>query len=475
MRVKSAKRRVAIGSQRERADGYASRMHSVLDVFHLSIGPSGVHTLGPMVAAHEFVVELEAKGLLARTERVSVQLFGTLATTGRGNGAGKAVLLGLEGLQPDKLRPSYDEACLEGVRRTRRLRLLGHREISFEPLVDLLSCTGPLDSRHSAGLRFTAFDSATTALLRVDFLSFGNGEVVRIGTPRSVPTEGSCFASAQALRQRARCSGLTLCELLLRRERAWRSEWETRTSLAHIAQLMEESIERGITGHKSLPGVLRLKRRASELVAQLARSHTKHEHCTLDWARAFAIAVAEDNASGGRVIQAPGNGAAGVVAAVLACYRRFEPRAGDEGIVRFLLIAGALALLLRSGPSSGCQGEVGVASAMAAGGYVAALEGGDEQIEAAAARALSEHVGLTCDPISGLVQVPCIDRNASAAATALAAARSVLQVDGASHDRRACHDSLDEVKASMDEAAHAMSRVPKARSLSQVAVNVTEC
>jgi L-serine dehydratase, iron-sulfur-dependent, single chain form len=453
---------------------------SVLDIFKIGVGPSSSHTMGPMNAACAFVRELEARGLLERTERVGAQMYGSLALTGRGHCTDRAVLLGLEGHQPATIDPAAMAPTIERIGATGRIRLAGRKEVPFDEPLDLLFHRDQTLPQHPNGMRFTALDAAGQVVLRDEYFSTGGGFVVR-GEEFGRDTAATHavqvphpFTSAQELLALARDCGLDLHELVLDNERAFRPDTETRAALLQVWAVMSECIERGFKGSGVLPGVLKVRRRAERLYRQLTESGEKRPLDALEWVNAFALAVNEENAAGGRVVTAPTNGAAGIVPAVLAYYRKFEPGASEEGVVRFLLVAGAIGMLYKrnasiSGAEMGCQGEVGVACSMAAAGLVAALNGTNEQIENAAEIGMEHNLGLTCDPIAGLVQIPCIERNAMGAVKAINAARLSLRGDG-THKV-----SLDQVIATMRQTGHDMSTIYKETSQGGLAVNVPEC
>ncbi len=453
---------------------------SVLDIFKVGLGPSSSHTMGPMNAACTFVSDLDERGLFGSTARVGAQVYGSLALTGKGHCTDRAILLGLEGQRPDSLDPASMEPALERIRGSGRLRLGGRREIGFDEPMDLLFHRDQVLPLHPNGLRFTALDDAGTVLHREEFYSTGGGFVVRAAEFGRSREEGlraelpHPFASARELLDAARDNGLELHELVLANERAFRPEAETRKALLAIWAVMDECIERGFRGTGLLPGVLKVRRRAARLHRVLVESSEPRPLDAMDWVNAFALAVNEENAAGGRVVTAPTNGAAGIVPAVLAYYRRFEPGASEEGIVRFLLVAGAIGMLYKrnasiSGAEMGCQGEVGVACSMAAGGLVAALNGTNEQVENAAEIGMEHNLGLTCDPIAGLVQIPCIERNAMGAVKAINAARLAMRGDG-THKV-----SLDQVISTMRQTGRDMSVIYKETSQGGLAVNVPEC
>ncbi|MFO1393438.1 MAG: L-serine ammonia-lyase [Steroidobacteraceae bacterium] len=453
---------------------------SVLDIFKIGIGPSSSHTMGPMNAARAFVEDLQARGLLDRTSRVAAQVYGSLALTGHGHCTDRAILLGLEGLRPETLDPADMEPTLARIRASGRIRLGGRHEIPFDEPMDLLFHRDQLLPLHPNGMRFTALGADGEALHRDEFYSTGGGFVVRaaeFGMDRRTQVPAAMpypFASARELLDTARANGLELHDLVLANERAFRSEAATRAALLQIWSVMNHCIERGFASTGLLPGVLKVRRRAARLHRVLVESSEARPLDALDWVDAYALAVNEENAAGGRVVTAPTNGAAGIVPAVIAYYRRFERGASDDGIVRFLLVAGAIGMLYKrnasiSGAEMGCQGEVGVACSMAAGGLVAALNGTNEQVENAAEIGMEHNLGLTCDPIAGLVQIPCIERNAMGAVKAINAARLAMRGDGVQKV------SLDQVIATMRQTGQDMSAIYKETSQGGLAVNVPEC
>ncbi len=453
---------------------------SVLDIFKVGIGPSSSHTMGPMNAAREFVEDLAARGLLDRTARVGAQVYGSLALTGRGHCTDRAILLGLEGHRPDTIDPAEMDPALERIRSTGRLRLGGMREIEFDEPLDLLFHRDQVLPLHPNGMRFTALAVGGDVLHREEYYSTGGGFTVRAAEFGHAPAARGKVASVHPytsgaeLLKSARDHGLELHELVLANERSFRGDLETRAALLGIWSVMHACIERGFTSTGLLPGVLKVRRRAARLQRVLVESAGARPLEAMDWVNAFALAVNEENAAGGRVVTAPTNGAAGIVPAVIAYYRRFEPGSGDDGVVRFLLVAGAIGMLYKrnasiSGAEMGCQGEVGVACSMAAAGLVSALNGTNEQIENAAEIGMEHNLGLTCDPIAGLVQIPCIERNAMGAVKAINAARLAMRGDG-THKV-----SLDQVIATMRQTGHDMSSIYKETSQGGLAVNVPEC
>jgi L-serine dehydratase len=450
---------------------------SVFDIFKIGIGPSSSHTMGPMNAARSFVELLAARELLSSTAQVSAQLYGSLALTGRGHCTDRAILLGLEGMSPDTIDAAAADAALKRIRDEGRLRLLGQHEIAFDEPLNLLFHTDQVLPGHSNGMRFTAHDASLRVLAREEYYSIGGGFVVQAGAAanagaarREPPYE---FNSGARLLELCRAQGLEIHELVLARERTWRSDAEIRAGLLRIWQVMQDCVRRGFEAQGLLPGVLGVRRRAPKLYRQLMSEPLSPMHA-LDWVNVYALAVNEENAAGGQVVTAPTNGAAGIVPAVLHYYRRFEPGADDDGVIRFLLSAAAMGMLYKqnasiSGAEMGCQGEVGVACSMAAAGLVSALHGSNEQIENAAEIGMEHNLGLTCDPVAGLVQIPCIERNAMGSVKAINAARLAMRGDG-SHKV-----SLDQVISTMRQTGIDMSTIYKETSQGGLAVNVPEC
>jgi L-serine dehydratase len=451
---------------------------SAFEIFKIGIGPSSSHTMGPMNAARDFVQRLHGAGVLDTVTEVAVRLYGSLALTGAGHGTDRAVILGLEGADPQTIDPDTMEQDLARIRRERSLRLLGRRAVDFdEPLQLLFMKTERLDA-HPNGMRLTALDSAAKIIAHEEYYSVGGGFIVRAGAPQIAAQTGATppypFASGAELLARCREAGLEIYELVLANERSWRSDAETRAGLERIWQVMQACVERGFRQQGVLPGVLRVRRRAPKLHRMLCDAPTAGPLEAMDWVNAYALAVNEENAAGGRVVTAPTNGAAGIVPAVLHFYRRFEAGANEEGVWRFLLTAAAIGMLYKknasiSGAEMGCQGEVGVACSMAAAGLVAALNGTNEQAENAAEIGMEHNLGLTCDPVAGLVQIPCIERNAMGAVKAINAARLAVRGDG-SHKV-----SLDQVIATMRQTGEDMATIYKETSQGGLAVNVPEC
>ncbi len=414
---------------------------SVLDLFRVGIGPSSSHTVGPMRAALSFAAGIESSGRLGAVSRVTVELFGSLAATARGHGSDRAVLLGLSGQTPEEIEPGAAELLLETIRREGRLRLLGRHDVRFDEPAHLRLELRPLPF-HPNGVRFTAFDGAGGSLEQRTFYSIGGGFVVEEGRAGAPPSPGPAlphpFHSGAELLALCRAHGVSISTLMLQNESALRPEDEVRCGLERIWEVMKDCVHRGCMTDGTLPGGLGVKRRAPALFRQL-RDHPERGMSdpltVMDWVNLYALAVNEENAAGGRVVTAPTNGAAGIVPAVLHYYRRFVPGATDHGVVRMLLTAGAIGALFKenasiSGAEVGCQGEVGSACSMAAGALAEALGGNPGQAANAAEIAMEHNLGLTCDPVRGLVQVPCIERNAMAAVKAINAARLALRGEG---------------------------------------------
>ena len=457
---------------------------SVFDIFKIGIGPSSSHTVGPMRAAARFVARwLDEASLLDTVVRVRCELFGSLALTGRGHGTDKAVLCGLEGAQPDTIDPDLIPPLLERIRSSGRIRLAGRHEIDFDEKSDLVFNKRQKLPLHSNGMRFAAFDADGAVLAERDYYSVGGGFVVNADeaasdrivadtTPLAYP-----FRSGDELLRLCRQHDLTIAELMLANEQAWRSQSQVRAGLLAIWGAMQSGVARGVRESGTLPGGLHVRRRAPELYAELRdrpEAALRDPLTILDWVNLYALAVNEENAVGGRVVTAPTNGAAGIIPAVLHYYERFCAGANEQGIIDFLLTAGAIGILYKenasiSGAEVGCQGEVGVACSMAAGGLVAALGGSMAQVEMAAEIGMEHNLGLTCDPIGGLVQIPCIERNAMGSVKAINAQRMAMKSDGKHHV------SLDKVIKTMCETGRDMKDKYKETSRGGLAVNVIEC
>ena len=455
---------------------------SVFDLFKIGIGPSSSHTVGPMRAAKRFVERLQADGHFATTASVKVELFGSLGFTGKGHGSDLAVILGLEGEEPDRVDPDIIPERVARVGQTGQLNLGGTRLVTFKPDAITFHRREKLPL-HSNGMRFTTFDIAGKELAQRIYYSVGGGFVVNhdgtaeiSGTNTSLKPQPYPFETGVELLQQANTHGLSISTLMMENEKALRPEAEVRAKLLDIAGAMSGCIKRGCEREGILPGGLKVKRRAASLFRRL-RSDARGNSDPLviiDWVNLWALAVNEENAAGGRVVTAPTNGAAGIIPAVLEYYRRSVPNADDDGVVRFLLTAAAIGILYKknasiSGAEVGCQGEVGVACSMAAGALTEVMGGTPEQVENAAEIGMEHNLGLTCDPIGGLVQVPCIERNAMGSVKAINAARLSLSGDG-QHNV-----SLDKVIATMRQTGADMSSKYKETARGGLAVNIIEC
>ena len=452
---------------------------SVFEMFKIGIGPSSSHTVGPMRAGRDFVRELEEQGLLDKTSSVVTQLYGSLALTGIGHGTDKAVMLGLAGEAPDTVDPDTIDPTLERIAEENAIELNGKQRVEFDRDMHLLFLKSEFLERHPNGMRITALDEDENTLLSHEYYSIGGGFIVRgddegDGSTKSTRPIPHDFSSGKELLDKCGKAGLKIHQLVMENEKAWRGEDEIRSELLRIWKVMDECIERGIRQEGVLPGGLEVKRRAPKLFKDLQSEAKKDNMDLLDWVNLFALAVNEENAAGGRIVTAPTNGAAGIIPAVLRYYVQFIEGADEDGIVRFLLTAGAIGTLYKknagiSGAEMGCQGEVGVACSMAAAGLMSALEGSNEQVENAAEIGMEHNLGLTCDPVAGLVQIPCIERNAMGALKAINAARMAKRGDG-QHKV-----SLDQVISTMRQTGRDMQSIYKETSLGGLAVNVPEC
>jgi L-serine dehydratase len=469
---------------------------SVFDLFKIGIGPSSSHTVGPMRAARMFAQALEHEGLLAATAGVSCELYGSLGATGKGHGSDVAVMLGLMDYAPDTVDVTTIAAIIEDVRSHQALALLGRQSIVFKEKEHLLMYRREALAEHPNGMKFSARDASGQLLKQAKYLSVGGGFVVTAGSSneavlseyQKVPYP---FASGDALLAICQQQCLSISAVMWANERTWRSDDEIRAGLSNIWRVMRECVQRGLTVEGTLPGPFKVQRRAPVLAAQLrarAEQALADPLSVLDWVNVYAFAVNEENAAGGRVVTAPTNGAAGVIPAVLHYCDRFvlshNGRAAygantghdsaEDAVFDFLMSAAAIGILYKlnasiSGAEVGCQGEVGVACSMAAAGLAAVMGGSPEQIENAAEIGMEHNLGLTCDPVGGLVQVPCIERNAMGAVKAVNAARMAMQGNG--------HHvvSLDKVIKTMRDTGADMKTKYKETSRGGLAVNIVEC
>jgi L-serine dehydratase len=456
---------------------------SILDLFTVGIGPSSSHCVGPMRAARSFAELLHSEQIIDRTQTVRVQLYGSLALTGLGHGTDKAIVLGLAGETPETVNPDWIAGFIEEVSSTGKL-IVGGREISFSLAKHLQLCPAELLPLHSNGMRFTALDDQGKKLREAIYYSVGGGFVIdgagkplqasELRTPLPYP-----YQSAADLLQHAHMTGARIGEIALQNESSFRDEAETLERLDIIWQVMQECVCHGCerASESQLPGNLHVRRRAPQLHRKLLDNAARADAdllTPLDWVDVFALAVSEENASGGRVVTAPTNGAAGIIPAVLHYYHRFVEGADQTGVRNFFLTAGAIGILYKqnasiSGAEVGCQGEVGAACSMAAGALTEVLGGTPNQVEQAAEIAMEHHLGLTCDPVGGLVQIPCIERNAMAASHAIHASRLALRGDG-----KHCV-SLDRVIETMRQTGADMLSKYKETSQGGLAVNAIEC
>ncbi|MFC3531131.1 L-serine ammonia-lyase [Vogesella facilis] len=455
---------------------------SVFDLFKIGIGPSSSHTVGPMRAARQFVARLEKDGLLPAVASVRCELFGSLGATGKGHGSDIAVLLGLQGELPDEVDTDAVPGMVAAIRDSKRLRLLGSYEIAFaegEHLVLHKRKTLPF---HPNGMTFEARNAQGETLDKRAYYSVGGGFVVDEAaveagfTPPGSEELRHPFSSGAELLALCQRHGKSISQIMLENELAWRSEEEVRAGLLRIWQVMQGCVQRGCAHEGILPGGMKVKRRAADLYRKLTdapEASLRDPLTVMDWVNLYALAVNEENAGGGRVVTAPTNGAAGIIPAVLHYYARFVPGANDDGVVRFLLTAGAIGILFKlnasiSGAEVGCQGEVGSACSMAAGGLAEVMGATPEQVENAAEIGMEHNLGLTCDPVGGLVQVPCIERNAMAAVKAINAVRMALRGDGQHFV------SLDRVIKTMRDTGRDMNSKYKETARGGLAINVIE-
>ena len=455
-------------------------MISVFDLFKIGIGPSSSHTVGPMRAAHDFAAGLRQSDDLHRVARVHVELFGSLGATGHGHGTVKAVVAGLAGNLPDLVDPEEVRALEEEAGESLQLWLAGVHLIDFNVHVDIVLHRRKTLPFHANGMTFAAFDSDNELVIERTFYSIGGGFVVEHGDagaavvedPHVVPYPFTTGAQMLAM---CKESGLSISELMMANETCRRTELEVRTEILHIWDVMRECVQNGINADGNLPGGLKVRRRAKAQHMQLRDDFESNDALhAMEWVTMFALAVNEENAAGGRVVTAPTNGAAGIIPAVLHYYAKFVRGANDDGIVRFFLAASAIGWLFKknasiSGAEVGCQGEVGSACSMAAAGLAEILGGTPEQVENAAEIGIEHNLGLTCDPVGGLVQIPCIERNAIAAIKSITAARMAVRGDGQHHV------TLDSAIKTMRETGEDMKVKYKETARGGLALNVVEC
>ncbi len=467
---------------------------SLFELYKIGVGPSSSHTMGPMRAACRFARELGSRISLDRVARVRVELYGSLALTGLGHATDRAVILGLAGNEPASIDPAAIESTVAAIRAARRIDLAGTHSIPFDEPGDLVfqrSIMFPpgARTRHPNGLRLSAYDASGAVIDERTFFSIGGGFIIEDGAAPSADTQQAAipfpFHSAAELLATAHANELSISQLMLENECALAAHNSqqapvdiVREGIERIWLTMQACIERGIAAEGILPGGLNVRRRAHRLAERLHEKEANGLHsdplAPLDWVTVYAMAVNEENAAGGRVVTAPTNGAAGVVPAVALYYERFIPDSDHEGMMRFFLTSAAIGILYKenasiSGAEVGCQGEVGVACSMAAGGLTAALGGTNGQVEHAAEIAMEHNLGMTCDPIGGLVQIPCIERNAMGAAKAINASRLAM------NECEAHKVSLDQVIRTMYQTGLDMQSRYKETSLAGLALNIIEC
>ena len=457
---------------------------SLFELFKAGIGPSSSHTVGPMEAARRFASSLVDEGSLAPVHRLKVSLYGSLGATGKGHGTGPAVMMGLEGERPDRIDPEQMPARLEHIRTTGYLLLAGQHKVRFREASDIVYYRRKSLPDHPNGMICQMFDREGQCLSERTYYSIGGGFVVDANTEGTLKIHEDDtplpypFNSGKALLALCQDHGLTIADVMFANEQAWRTPDKIRGGILELWRIMRECVQNGIRHEGELPGGLKVRRRAASLYGSLMDKQRvdliSPSLSALDWVNLYALAVNEENAAGGRIVTAPTNGAAGIIPAVLHYYWEFCPQADEDGIVCFMLTAGAIGKLFKenasiSGAEVGCQGEVGSACAMAAAGLASATGGSPEQVENAAEIAMEHHLGMTCDPIGGLVQIPCIERNAMASVKAIDAAIMALRGDGKHYV------SLDKVLHTMRETGRDMLDKYKETSRGGLAVNIIEC
>ena len=455
---------------------------SLFDLFSIGIGPSSSHTVGPMSAANEFLQLLESNHLFAKTQRVKIELYGSLALTGKGHGTDKAILNGLEGRAPETVVPESMIPRMHEILSTHTLCLAGKKNIPFDETTDFLFLQKELLPKHTNGMRFFAFDNENNTLLRQVYYSIGGGFITTEEAFDQSSSEQQClpypFDTAAQLLTHCLNNKLSIAELMMANELTWRDKDAIHSGILAIAKVMDDCIDHGCHHPGVLPGGLQLKRRAPDLFQKINEDKgvpSIYERSDImNRLNLYAMAVNEENAAGGRIVTAPTNGAAGIIPAVLKYCQDAHDKMDKEDIFNYFLTCAAIGILYKKGASIsgaevGCQGEVGVASSMAAAGLTAVLGGSVEQIENAAEIAMEHHLGMTCDPVMGLVQIPCIERNAMGSVKAVNASRMALIGDG-QHQI-----SLDKVIKTMKQTGMDMQSIYKETSMGGLAVNIPEC
>lgn len=453
---------------------------SIFELFSIGIGPSSSHTVGPMAAALDFVKHLDKINKLHTTDKLMVRIHGSLAHTGDGHGTPYAILNGLAGFDPTSVVPKSVPERAENIIKQQTLNILNKKTIPFHFLTDFHVDCDTLLSKHSNGIQFFAYDKQHRCLHHEIYYSIGGGFIVtekEYGHATTVIKQPYPFSSCAELLSQCKQHQLSIATLMLENEKVWHDEKTIKTKCLDIFEVMAQCVETGIHTDGILPGVLKVKRRAAKIYQQLIKRgapNPDEQADMMNWLNLYAMAVNEENAAGGRVVTAPTNGAAGIIPAVLLYFKNYHKAASEDRIITFLLTAGAIGILYKKGASIsgaevGCQGEVGVACSMAAAALTAVLDGTPAQIENAAEIAMEHHLGMTCDPVAGLVQIPCIERNAMGAVKAVNAARLALMGDG-NHEI-----TLDKVIATMKNTGRDMMTIYKETSLGGLAVNITEC
>ena len=450
---------------------------SVFDLFKIGIGPSSSHTVGPINATNNFIKTLINKKILKNTEKIQVELFGSLAFTGKGHGTDKALIIGLMGFKPTNVNPKETNSLLENVKTNKKLLLNQKKEINFNFIDDIKYNLKEKKSYHSNGILITASNSNNKIICEELYYSIGGGFIVndkKLSKQTGDINVPFMFKSSKELLELCEKNNFYIYDLMIKNELTLNSKNQIESQLKKIWDTMDRCINNGIKTKGVLEGKFKVKRRAPDLYNALKNSDINDPLTVIDWVNLFAISICEENASGGKIVTAPTNGAAGIIPAVIKYYLQFTPKANKDGINKFLLTAAAIGMLYKnnasiSGAEAGCQGEVGVACSMAAAGLSAALGGNNKQIENAAEIGMEHNLGLTCDPIGGLVQIPCIERNAMGAIKAINASRIALRESG---DHKV---SLDQVIATMKQTGIDMQSIYKETSKGGLAVNVVEC
>lgn len=457
-------------------------MISVFDIYKIGIGPSSSHTVGPMKAAYDFLHMAKEAGHLDNADGIKVELFGSLGQTGKGHGTGKAVILGLAGETPESVDTDSVEDFLEQTRKTETLNLLGEKEVSFPSEGAITFHRRKTMPKHANAMELKLLKDGEIVYSDL-YYSIGGGFIVRDkdfdetleeAIEQSAKPIPYPFDSAADLLAHCKEHGMRMSSLMMANEKAFRSEEDIRAGLMKIWRTMQESIKNGITTEGILPGGLKVRRRASSLYQRLKKEKSSDAMQVMDWVDLYALAVNEENAAGGRIVTAPTNGAAGIIPAVMSYADRFIETLDEDAVVRFLLTSAAIGILYKknasiSGAEVGCQGEVGVACSMAAGALAEFMGGDPSRVENAAEIGMEHNLGLTCDPVGGLVQVPCIERNAMGSVKAINAARLAMRGEG---DHKV---SLDKVIKTMWDTGNDMKTKYKETARGGLAVNIIEC